>query len=73
MTVLQELQLKMLEISNLDDRVQVLIITGFVNSLLVKEKDQIIKAFDTANNINTGNYQTGEDYYNSTYPSRITE
>ena len=73
MTVLQELQLKMLEISNLDDRVQVLIITGFVNSLLVKEKEQIIKAFDTANNINTGNYQTGEDYYNSTYPSGITE
>lgn len=74
MTVIQEL----LEYSGnlyLNDKIEnkFHFLVSKIISLEKKEKQQIIKAFDTADNINTGNYQTGEDYYNSTYPSRVTE
>lgn len=34
---------------------------------LEKEKQQIIRAFDIADNINTGSYINGTDYYEQTY------
>lgn len=42
----------------------------FINeaeSFLEKEKQQIVTAFDIADNINTGNYLNGTDYYEQTY------
>lgn len=36
-------------------------------SYLEKEKQQIATAFDIADNINTGSYINGTDYYEQTY------
>lgn len=46
-----------------------------IQELKKMEKDQIIEAWEIGDNNypHGGCYSSGEDYYNSTYPSRITE
>jgi len=51
----------------MNENLQVHNIVYKVAELLRKEKEQIIRAFDVADNINTGSYINGEDYFNQTY------
>lgn len=67
MTALQELIKKWQVPNEHEHRMIYLYFIEDAKSLLEKEKQQIARAFDMADSINTGNFINGLDYYKQEY------